>query len=687
MAVDMRKEEEYLQGLEAELEKEAERLFARSKDRSDDYHRLASYMWEHQTDFDEYELVFNRLNMDQVVDSGEQTRAQLYRIVKMQDSPYFARIDFQQEGEEAPMQIYIGKFSFWNIRSPYEVFDWRAPIAGMYYEFEYGEAYYDAPVGRVSGRIDCKRQYGIRRGRLEYAFESSVSIGDEILQQELSRTSSDKMKDIVTTIQKEQNRLIRNETADTLIIQGVAGSGKTSIALHRVAYFLYRYKKEISAENFLIISPNRIFVDYISEVLPELGEENVRSVGMEEVARQYLPREWKQGRLRLERMCYQTEKFQEMDDPAWLERSRFKSTSEFVELLEQFLQECDRTHFSAADFVYEGGSFPAAEVQRYYERLGALPVYERLREIAKRMSEDLRAQAVRGVHRQDILEWLMGAYRHNDALELYEEFYAKLGRSELFVRDPEQELEAADIFPLLYVRLYLAGRPENENIKYLVIDEMQDYTPIQYAVIDKLYPCRKTILGDFSQKVVPFSGESGEYLKKLYQNAQVEKLYKSYRSSYEIIEFARKIAGEVCIEPVQRHGEAPEIVFCKDKDEETAWLLKAIRGLGSDADGRKIGIICKKEAQARELYRRLAADAGEMPLHLLTYDSEEFYEGVMVSAVSMCKGLEFDEVLIPDADCENYSSEYDRGLLYVACTRAMHKLTLLYTGEKSRFLG
>ena len=119
MAVDMRKEEEYLQGLEAELEKEAERLFARSKDRSDDYHRLASYMWEHQTDFDEYELVFNRLNMDQVVDSGEQTRAQLYRIVKMQDSPYFARIDFQQEGEEAPMQIYIGKFSFWNIRSPY----------------------------------------------------------------------------------------------------------------------------------------------------------------------------------------------------------------------------------------------------------------------------------------------------------------------------------------------------------------------------------------------------------------------------------------------------------------------------------------------------------------------------------------------------------------------------------------
>ena len=625
--------------------------------------------------------------MDQVVDSGEQTRAQLYRIVKMQDSPYFARIDFQQEGEEAPMQVYIGKFSFWNIRSSYEVFDWRAPIAGMYYEFEYGEAYYDAPIGRVSGRIDCKRQYGIRRGRLEYAFESSVSIGDEILQQELSRTSSDKMKDIVTTIQKEQNRLIRNETADILIIQGVAGSGKTSIALHRVAYFLYRYKKEISAENFLIISPNRIFVDYISEVLQELGEENVRSIGMEEVARQYLPREWKQGRLRLERMCSQTEKFQETDDPAWLERNRFKSTSEFVELLEHFLQECDRTHFSVGDFVYEGGSFPAAEVQRYYERLGALSVYERFREIAKRMAEDLRAQAVRGVHKQDILEWLMEAYLHNDALELYEEFYAQLGRSELFIRNPEQELEAADIFPLLYVRLYLAGRPENENIKYLVIDEMQDYTPIQYAVLDKLYPCKKTILGDFSQKVVPFSGESREYLERLYPEAQVEKLYKSYRSSYEIIEFARKIAGEVRIEPVRRHGEAPQVVSCRDKHEETAWLLRTIRGLGTDVAGRKIGIICKKEAQAQELYRRLAADAGEMPLHLLTYDSEEFYEGVMVGAVSMCKGLEFDEVLIPDADCENYSSEYDRGLLYVACTRAMHKLPLLYTGEKSRFLG
>lgn len=685
MTVNMQEEEEQLEGVETELEKEAQRLFQNLQGHSDDYRELARYMWEHQTDFDEYELTFNRLHLDQVVDSGEKAKAQLYRIIKMQDSPYFARIDFRQEGETVPMKVYIGRFSFWNLKSPYEIFDWRAPIAGMYYEFEYGAAQYEAPAGAIAGTISCKRQYGIRRGKLEYALESSVSISDEILQQELAAPSGDRMKDIVTTIQKEQNRLIRNEAAEMLIIQGVAGSGKTSVALHRIAYFLYRYKNEISADDFLIISPNGIFVDYISEVLPELGEEPVRSVSMEEIAEQYFVKKLS-GRFRVERMSHPTERFLTTADAAWLERNRFKSTAAFVGLLEEFLRECDRTHFDAKDYRFDGGSIPETEIRKYYDRLGALPLHPRLREMAGRIAEDIRAQGKRA-NKQDILEWLLESCHHRDAMELYAEFYEWLGREELYIRDPEQEMEAADVFPLLYVSLFLAGRPENGNIRYLVVDEMQDYSPVQYAVLDRLYPCRKTFLGDFSQKVIPFSEEGTAYLRQLYPEAEIESLYKSYRSSYEIMEFARQFAGDIRLEAVKRHGEVPEVIACADGVEESARLLAALRESLAEEKESRVGIICKTQVQAEDLYIRLKQELkdGEK-LCLLTYDSKEFSAGVTVGAVALCKGLEFDRVLIPDVDDENYSSEYEKGLLYVACTRAMHRLTLLYTGVKSRLL-
>lgn len=681
MAVNMQEEEEQLRGVEAELEKEAQRLLGNSQGHSDDYHELARYMWEHQTDFDEYELTFNRLHLDRIVESGEQAKAQLYRIVKMQDSPYFARIDFLQDGETVPMQVYIGRFSFWNLKSPYEIFDWRAPIAGMYYEFEDGAAQYEAPAGTITGSISCKRQYGIRRGKLEYALESSVSISDEILQQELAAPSGDRMKDIVTTIQKEQNRLIRNENAETLIIQGVAGSGKTSVALHRIAYFLYRYKNEISAEDFLIVSPNGIFVDYISEVLPELGEEPVRSIDMEEIAMRYFAKALP-GRFRAERAGCRTERFLTASDAAWEERNRFKSTAAFVELLERFLQECDRTHFTAGDYRSDGGCVPESDIRRYYERLGALPLYPRLREMAGRIAEDIRAQGKRA-NKQEILEWLMENCRHADAMELYAEFYGWVGRKELYLWNPERELEEADVFPLLYVSLFLAGKPENGNIRYLVVDEMQDYTPVQYAVLDRLYPCRKTFLGDFSQKVIPFAEEGTDYLRRLYPEAEVESLYKSYRSSYEIMEFARQFAGDIRLEPVKRHGEAPEAVTCTDGKEEQARLLAAVRESAAGKTESRVGIICKTQAQAQELYCGLQKELkGDGKISLLTSDSKEFSAGVTVGAVALCKGLEFDSVLIPDA--QNYTSEYEKGLLYVACTRAMHRLTLLYNKALER---
>lgn len=699
MEINMREEEEYLGGLTEALKAEAERLAEKMQFYSDASGEHIRYYWERQSEFDGYEALFNQMALQRLVDSGERSRDQFRRIGKMLDSPYFARIDFRAEGETEAMKVYIGKFSFWNSGSDYEVFDWRAPISGMYYEFEYGDAWYNAPAGRVSGYIDLKRQYRIRRGILEYVLESGINIGDEVLQRELAASSDHKMRDIVATIQKEQNCLIRNESAKVLIVQGAAGSGKTSIALHRVAYFLYRFREEISAENFLILSPNGIFVDYVSNVLPELGEETIKSICMDDIANRYLP-----AGLRAERLCYQAERYQDAAEDMqqttkemgqttkgmWLERNAYKGTAEFLRQLDAYLAECDMRNFAVTDYPYKDGVLEAEYILTNYVKRIGMPVRRRMQELAGVLEEEIRTQRKAkgwGTGRRDIFEWLMSIFQYNEALPLYREFYRHMGREELFVWEEGAELESADVFPLIYVKLYLEGCGGNLGVKYLIVDEMQDYTPVQYAVLNKLYPCRKTILGDFSQKIVPFVQNSLEFMRELYPEAEVIEVRKSYRSTCEIMEFAGSIQSNAAIEPVQRHGEEPQILRCGDVHEERERILEFVRKTNGPSGSAKLGIICKSYSLAEELYQWLLAHV-EKPgqLHLLTYDSEEFYDGVMVTAVSMSKGLEFDEVMIPDVDDDHYNSEYDRGLLYVACTRAMHRLTLLHYGEVSRFL-
>lgn len=734
MAINMCEEQEHLNGLTEELKAEAERLAEKMRFYSDASGEHIRYYWENQSQFDGYEALFNQLALQRLVDSGEKSREQFRRIGKMLDSPYFARIDFREEGEPEAMKVYIGKFSFWSSGSDYEVFDWRAPISGMYYEFEYGDAWYDAPAGRVSGYIDLKRQYRIRRGILEYALESGINIGDEVLQRELAENSDHKMRDIVATIQKEQNCLIRNESARVLIVQGAAGSGKTSIALHRVAYFLYRFREEISAENFLILSPNGIFVDYVSNVLPELGEGTIKSICMDDIAARYLP-----VGLRAERLCYQTERYQEAVEEVpqtakemspiagnarenakeewktaketnlaaeeteqtaqetqktaremWLERNAYKGTAEFLGQLEAYLAECDTRNFTVSDYPYRNGFLEAEYIRRNYARRIGMPVRPRLRELAGVLEEEIRNQRKGkgwGTGRKEIFDWLMSKFRSNDALLLYRDFYRHMDREELFVWEEDTELESGDIFPLIYVKLHLEGCGGNPGIKYLIVDEMQDYTPVQYAVLNRLYPCRKTILGDFSQRIVPFVQNSLEFMRELYPEAEVMEVRKSYRSTFEIMEFARTIRSEASIEPVRRHGEPPQVLKCRDIHEERERILEFVRSANEPGDSAKLGIVCKSYSLAEELYQWLLGHVEEpQRLHMLTYDSEEFYDGVMITAVSMSKGLEFDEVMIPDASDLNYNSEYDRGLLYVACTRAMHRLTLLCCGEPSRFL-
>lgn len=252
------------------------------------------YIWSNK-DIDPHEIRSMRESILNHFALGESVIDKRRRLGKILDIPYFGRIDFEEKKNgSSVLPIYIGIHTFYDSQSKTNlIYDWRAPISGMFYDYELGKAVYTSPTGEISGDISLKRQYRIRKGKMEYMIESSLTVHDEILQKELSSNADDKMKNIVTTIQREQNRIIRNEEAHVLIIQGVAGSGKTSIALHRIAYLLYTLKGNISSKDILIISPNKVFGDYISNVLPELGEESVPETSMEQILSGVLENKYK----------------------------------------------------------------------------------------------------------------------------------------------------------------------------------------------------------------------------------------------------------------------------------------------------------------------------------------------------------------------------------------------------------
>lgn len=264
------------------------------KDHVDTLAAYKDYLWNNK-DIDPHEIRSMRESILNHFAIGESVIDKRKRLTKILAIPYFGRIDFQEEKEDSNvMPLYIGIHTFYDSESKATlIYDWRAPISSMFYDYELGTASYQSPSGKINGEISLKRQYRIRNGKMEFMIESSLTVHDDILQKELSANADDRMKNIVATIQREQNRIIRNEEARILIIQGVAGSGKTSIALHRIAYLLYAFNDHISSKDILIISPNRVFADYISNVLPELGEEIVPQTGMEEILSEVLGHKYK----------------------------------------------------------------------------------------------------------------------------------------------------------------------------------------------------------------------------------------------------------------------------------------------------------------------------------------------------------------------------------------------------------
>lgn len=671
-----KQEKEYLKQIISFLKKVIGNTDASVKDHVDTLAEYKDYIWSNK-DIDPHEIRSMRESILNHFALGESVINKRKRLTKILAIPYFGRIDFLEKKENSKvMPIYIGIHTFYDPESRATlIHDWRAPVSSMFYDHELGEAGYRSPSGEIKGEISLKRQYRIRGGKMEFMIESALTVHDDILQKELSSNVDDKMKNIVATIQREQNRIIRNEDIRTLIIQGVAGSGKTSIALHRIAYLLYTFRDSISSKDILIVSPNKVFSDYISNVLPELGEETVPETSMEQILSGVLEHKYK----------YQTyfglvNELLEKPSSSLIDRIAYKASFGFISELDKFILHIENTYFKAADVkLTKYITIPAPFIEEQYLRFNRYPIRRRFDAMADYMLDMLKIQytfTVTTTGRNLLKKEIRLMFAGNNDIQVYKDFFKWTNNPGMFKMRKGHTLEYSDLAPLAYLHLALEGSGNQPfRVKHLLIDEMQDYSPIQYKVIQKLFPCRKTVLGDAGQSVNPYGSSTAETIQKSLTASEIMKLCKSYRSTFEITDFAQKIHPNAELEPVARHGEKPQILQFGSAVEE----LSGIMGLISTyrkSGYKSLGIICKTEQQAREMADVLKSYAND--ISFLSSQSSAFVQGIVITSAHMAKGLEFDEVIIPQTEERNYRSEIDKSMFYVAVTRAMHRLTLTF---------
>ena len=653
------------------------------KEHVDTLQEYKEYLWANK-DIDPHEIRSMRESILHHFATGESVIDKRKRLGKILDISYFGRIDFteRKEGSETRV-LYIGIHTFYDPgKKANLIHDWRAPISSMFYDHELGAASYSSPTGEVEGDISLKRQYRIRKGQMEYMIENSLTVHDDVLQKELSSNTDDKMKNIVTTIQREQNRIIRNEDTQTLIIQGVAGSGKTSIALHRIAYLLYAQKGEITSKDILIISPNKVFADYISNVLPELGEETVPETSMEQILSGVLNNKYK-----YQNFFEQVTELLEKPTPGFIERIQYKASFDFISQLEKFILHMENHYFKATDVkLTKHITVPAEFIDEQFRRFNRYPMRQRFETMTDYILEMMTLKhyfKVTTTERNLLKKEIQKMFAGNNDLQVYKDFFIWSGKPEMFKTHKNRTLEYADLAPLAYLHVALEGLPAPSRIKHLLIDEMQDYSPIQYKMIQKLYSCRKTILGDACQSVNPYGSSTAEMIQKAFVTGKVMKLCKSYRSTFEISNFAQRIQANEDLEAIARHGDAPTVLSFKNPEEE----LSAISGIITTfkkSNYKSLGIICKTEVQAQEITERLKSHTDN--LYFLSHQSTAFAKGITITSSHMAKGLEFDEVIIPQTNASNYNTLIDKSMFYVAATRAMHRLTITYWDKPSRFI-
>ena len=437
---------------------------------------MHEYYWENYTEMDQYgyEDYDNQQALLHQVNANQEKWMQKHRYEKMIASPFFGRVDFICEGEMEPYYIGIGNFAPHLGMRPM-VYDWRAPVSGLFYDYDSGPAFYEAPAGRIEGEIRAKWQYKIKNERLIYAFESDTKIDDEILKEELGKNGDVRLKNIVRTIQKEQNAIIRNTKDKILAIQGAAGSGKTSVALHRIAYLLYHDRKNLKSSNILILSPNSVFADYISHILPELGEENIREMSFDLFAY----RELKDTAADCEDRYHQLERLMRCSDARSAERYHEKQSEAFIGQTEGFLASLEDALLDFKDVEFREMKLTEEELIRlFYVKFKETPLLARMDAVMEYFIdayETLHGRSLSDEERERLQGKFDQMYVTKDIYEIYNMLMEECGYPKLPKASYEKRLiEYEDVFPMLYLKYRLKGTKAHKHIKHLVIDEMQD---------------------------------------------------------------------------------------------------------------------------------------------------------------------------------------------------------------------
>lgn len=589
------------------------------------------------------------------------------RLTKQKKNPYFGRFDFKTADDDQARQYYIGLGFLQDNENKNLVYDWRSDICSLYYEDKLGKNSYTCPDGKIDGNVSLKRQYKIEDGKLNYYIDSNMIIDDDILMEQLSKNASSKMHEIASTIQKEQNILIRNEKFENTIVQGVAGSGKTSIAMHRVSYLLFKYRKQLKSEDILVLSPSELFADYIDEVLPALGEEKTFTTTFSNMAKRLLGLDFETRETMLERIIG---KQQQAD----FENIAIKSSFEFLEDLKNFLNNDICKLFVPKTMTFGDVVITKDELaDLFFNRMKTLPIYKRIDVLAENIADRFKIEQSK---HEDLVKrakkLLYNKLITTDLLKIYNLFLQSVDLEEI------DKIGAYDVAPILLIKENLFSLKDNFDAKYVIIDEMQDYTPCHFYLFDKIWHCAKLYLGDIYQSIDKTL--SADYLKQLAKQtkSKLKYLNKSYRSTLQISLFAQKILGKHIANNVNRNGDEVECHKVKDCAKDIEKILEQL----SDKS-QSVAIICKTIDEIKLLQKQSSI---LKKFKVLNEIGSLTKAKNVITTPAKAKGVEFDCVIVPFANDTNYNNELDKNLLYVSATRALHKLYFVADKKPSRFL-
>lgn len=622
-------------------------------------------IWDTHTEMDPNEMRSMMAESDLQVSIMQSKGNYLQRLFRIQNKPYFGSIRFKEEGSEEEDNIYIG-ITHVEDKLDYYVHDWRSPICSMFYDYETGPASYKAPSGIIKGNIIKKRQYIIEDAELKHIFDNDLNISDILLQEVLAEESSDKMKNIVNTIQEEQNKVIRNTEDKNLIVEGIAGSGKTSVALHRIAFLLYRIPN-LTSSNVVVFTPNKVFSEYISNVLPELGEDNTYDMTFYDLLCQNI-NEYKD----IENFTDFISRYYKGNVDNY-DMVKYKQSDEIIKDIDSYINNLLSTIKFNNKLEYD--NFIEIDTEELNNMLNykynRFPLFERIKEISKRIaSNNYEGSTKNASSIEKKLKELLNIKL--DLKDIFNNFYqSEYSKYKDKVNDKYLYYEDACIF--LYIKSLLVGFNTNHVIKEIVIDEAQDYNKLQYLIIKKTFKTSNyTILGDTNQTINPYyKYDSLEELTSIFESSKYITLTKTYRSTGKIIDYTNKILGLNHVTAI-RNDKASDIIFRNNITKND--FLTDINNLKTIS--KSIAIITKNDKEAEKVYNMLKDD-----LDIMLIDGFGHIKRDLVVVPSyVVKGLEFDSVIIY-TDEDNKYQEKDKYLFYVACTRAQHNL-IIYNNSK-----